>query len=94
MKKAVSDQIAKNPTQFIQQEHGGFRGQAGKMIGFIPDRGTPNSLSRAGRNVLLGGAGRTGWRRGSRAGAAGSSSAAARCAFHGGSYEECGGALR
>jgi len=31
-----------------------FRGQAGKMIGFIPDRGTPNSLSRAGRNVLLG----------------------------------------
>jgi len=77
-----------------QREHSAFRGQVGKMIGFIPDRGTPNSLSRAGRNVFLT----------TLAGLAGgmvcaqeppaSSSAAARCAFHGGSYEECGRAVR
>jgi len=90
----VTTGVSRFRSPITQREHSAFRGQVGKMIGFIPDRGTPNSLSRAGRNVLLDDSGRTGWRHGLRAGAAGSSSAAARCAFHGGSYEECGRAVR
>src|SRR5258708_16661792 len=72
----------------IQQEHGAFRGQVGEMIGSSSDCGTPNSHSRAGRNVLLGGAGWTGWRRGQRAGAAGSPPAAPPRPLHAGTYQQ------
>ena len=67
------------------------------MIGF-PDRGEPDSLSKAGTNVLVGGAGWTGWRRGLRAGSAGAGpcswAATGRYAFAGGGDTECGGAMR
>src|SRR2546430_4632385 len=74
----------------IQREQSAFRGQLGKMIGFLPDREKSNSLSRAGSNVLPGGAGRTGGPRGLCAGAPRSSPTAARGAFPGRTYEGFG----